>query len=341
MPSSCLHLVLRLVATLMLAQSAQGEGMPVPAVCAVCQMNPPGSAVLYVETRKDGAGERARQMVYSMALAARIGMNFGGVHVGEVGSVSHLAETFPALSKLFGADGVSMFYKELPQPMEQFRTLSRMQANLSSNLRGTGVFLNHSFVQGEMIVSFTRHTELGHYITNRFLQTWRHKSGLGSVPLTFQAGRPSMAVHLRRGDVTPHRYGTRYTPDTFYLAMINRIRLLLSNVDLHVFSDYFHDDEEETYEDGLGATLHLQEDITSDWAHFAYADIVILAKSTFSGIPAMLNTKCVIMPSSRYPKTIPLPEWLLVDQDTAHIQSADLDQRLRACLARQPFRLKG
>jgi len=58
-----------------------------------------------------------------------------------------------------------------------------------------------------------------------------------------------------------------------------------------------------------GASVHLDDgEILAPWAYFARADVAVLARSSFSWAPAMLNTNCVVF--QKNPRLAPVPGWI-------------------------------
>ena len=132
-------------------------------------------------------------------------------------------------------------------------------------------------------------------------------------PLVFASGKISVVMHLRRADL--ERSDTRATPDDYYYGLAEEIKKLLpaEDLDFHVWSspknipafDY-HFWKSEDF-DGYrqrGMTVHLDEkiddndDMLKAWVHMSRADIFIMSQSSFSMVPAYMNTNCVIFPSN-------------------------------------------
>ena len=141
-------------------------------------------------------------------------------------------------------------------------------------------------------------------------------------PLVFASGKISVVMHLRRADL--ERSDTRATPDDYYYGLAEEIKKLLpaEDLDFHVWSspknipafDY-HFWKSEDF-DGYrqrGMTVHLDEkiddndDMLKAWVHMSRADIFIMSQSSFSMVPAYMNTNCVIFPSNI---DSPLENWV-------------------------------
>ncbi len=107
-------------------------------------------------------------------------------------------------------------------------------------------------------------------------------------------GPVRMALHVRRGDVTPTHNADRYTPDAKILAMLD---LVLSHIpdqqpEIHLYSQGRADDFAAFA--ARGCILHLDEDALSDLAGLASADILIIGKSSFSYVAGLLSQGLVI-----------------------------------------------
>jgi hypothetical protein len=147
------------------------------------------------------------------------------------------------------------------------------------------------------------------YFTKDFVEKLR---AMGSVnvktrPTWFATdGRPTVAVHVRRGEVKQRSANKhRWTPDSWYLDKIAKVRHMLPDADVHVFTGVDEDTDQASlyvWNNTVNRiTVHTDEEknmashATMDaWAHFAQADIVILSRSSYGHVPAMLNTNCVI-----------------------------------------------
>ena len=88
-----------------------------------------------------------------------------------------------------------------------------------------------------------------------------------------------------------HQFYSRY-----YSTILNKIKDELGheNVDIHVFSQGDAKDFEEIV--ATGATLHLDEvDALDSFWHFVHADVLVMAKSSFSYLACLLNPNVKII----------------------------------------------
>ncbi|CAK0821706.1 unnamed protein product [Prorocentrum cordatum] len=122
-----------------------------------------------------------------------------------------------------------------------------------------------------------------------------------------------MAVHLRRGDVVAANGSLREGPQDdirlWYYEVARRIRIMLPDAGVHVFSSTagnYASNDLNSYR-LRNITVHLDGDILDSWADMAQARVLVIAKSSFSQAPAILNPHCVIyQPYSN----MPLEGWI-------------------------------
>jgi hypothetical protein len=95
------------------------------------------------------------------------------------------------------------------------------------------------------------------------------------------------AIHIRRGDVGPC-FSTRYQPNSHYLDIINKYISPESEITIYSESRSF-----ESIADNFTdcCSLQLDKDLGDTWLGIMNADTVIMSKSSFSYVPALLNPK--------------------------------------------------
>ena len=120
--------------------------------------------------------------------------------------------------------------------------------------------------------------------------------------------RPSVAMHIRRGDISKQS-GGMFTDDEYYLDVLDVILASFPHADVHAFSSSVDLDEFSAFA-ARGVRVHIDGSPLGDWWHFAAADIFVMAKSTFSHVPAMLNRKCVVY---QHHWRAPLANWLTLE----------------------------
>lgn len=167
----------------------------------------------------------------------------------------------------------------------------------------------------------------------------------------FVPARPSVALHVRRGDLPPG--DPRLYPDTLFFKVVEVIRSLLPNVDVHVFSSTVKDHIPRVkgtglnfrwdQERGVGEWEHIvvwnsstfdgyrqramqvhldDSDLMMPWSHLAQATVLVASDSAFSDIPIMLNPNCVIGPNAilvgpqRFAQILALEDKMKLDLQT-------------------------
>lgn len=117
-----------------------------------------------------------------------------------------------------------------------------------------------------------------------------------------------VAVHIRRGDVRrDNKWSFRYTPNSYYLNIINNIKKEHNNAKIYVFSE---SKSQENFNDfiKLGCIMKLDTDLVEAWNYFIQADVLLLASSAFSIVPAIYNQNKVIYVWNKYFQ--PLKGWI-------------------------------
>ena len=141
--------------------------------------------------------------------------------------------------------------------------------------------------------------------------------------------RFTIAVHIRRGDVTPCRLENhgfeRYLSNKHFLMVIEKYYQPGARV--VIFS------QEESYESwdefkNKGYELQLDGEITDAWKTIVSADLVILSRSSFSFIPAMVAKGKVIYTPYWHK---PLRRWVHVDKEIMDKSDAETERLQEAC----------
>ena len=171
---------------------------------------------------------------------------------------------------------------------------------------GIGPHLNLSPINGTGLSPLILNAEVySKGYPHHFTAAWRetiHQVALDQANLvTLRPDRPfEIAVHVRRGDVSPCKHKHRYLPNAYYLALIDQYTPTKSErknrpVRVTIFS------ESDSFEpfDAFWArnfTVELDtEDLATVWKAMAAADVVILPRSLFSFVPAIVNPNTVVM----------------------------------------------
>jgi hypothetical protein len=158
---------------------------------------------------------------------------------------------------------------------------------------------------------------LNSYFTKEFLLHLRkgYACHLSATPLfhSFHPHKPNVALHIRRGDVTDK--SNMYTPLSYYKQVLDVLFFYYPEAVVHGFSsstDKFEFEELLHHNNNhRKIIMHLDQDPLSDWEHMVQADVFVMAKSTFSHVPALLNSRCVVY---QHHWRAPLAEWMTLDR---------------------------
>jgi len=134
----------------------------------------------------------------------------------------------------------------------------------------------------------------------------------------------NIAVHLRRGDVSKSDEN-RFTNNLQIFQLIQQLNKLFSDSStsfkIHIFSQ---GKEEEFTELKQYASVHLNGNIFDDFMYLTKADILFMAKSSYSYCAALLSEGLIIYEPFWHP---PLKEWKIIDYKSNI--SADLKNEIK------------
>jgi hypothetical protein len=136
---------------------------------------------------------------------------------------------------------------------------------------------------------------------SKFNPAW--KESIREALLDFSDQSPNrpfeIAVHIRRGDVTPCTYKRRYLPNSHYMRLIDEYTPSATGLNgrpVHV-TIYSESDTFEPFDVFVERkyTLELDSENLSDvWHALSTADVAILSRSYFSIVPAIINPNTVV-----------------------------------------------
>ena len=138
----------------------------------------------------------------------------------------------------------------------------------------------------------------------------RQKYARNARPSVPRGDRLTVAVHIRRGDVS-ERDTERFTPNATVVNQIEQLHRMLASLphEIHVFS--------EGSEDDFGpipdrAVMHLNGDVFECFHALIHAEIFVMAKSSFSYTAALLSRGIVIYNPFWH---APLQRWIVAEED--------------------------
>jgi len=274
----------------------------------VCEFHGKSAPSLYIDGRGDGLGNTMEAVIYGMAMAAHVGMNFGGVLHGQ--HLSHTVDTAQAIANAFGVSKATIFPSPKPTLSGEVKTWQEISQALATP--GGRLGLGMSVLYKSNLPQFGIKDEpVEDYLTPEFLRTMREQ-----VMPRFAQMYPRSAIHdeskgimvafhLRRGDVKDLPEGGnwgRFTPNEWYLDLMARIQRSDPKADFHIWSslrdasnqiDAGRNSTFDVFRE-KGVTVHLDTDEVETWAQMSQADVYVGAKSSFSFFPSLLNHGCVL-----------------------------------------------
>ena len=128
--------------------------------------------------------------------------------------------------------------------------------------------------------------------------------------LDFNCEKKNIAVHIRRGDVNPTRWKSRWTSNKEYIDLLKTLDN--KNSVIHIYSEGSPNDFKDITDTLQHEEIifHLNEEITKTFHGLVMADVLILSRSSFSYCAGLINKNKVI---GNFLKTWwhkPLKQWL-------------------------------
>lgn len=151
-----------------------------------------------------------------------------------------------------------------------------------------------------------RSRALLHRAMERLLPDLRARFHAGAPP---RGGPLVVAVHVRRGDVSPSRNAHMWTPPEQVRAVVQRLSACLGGAGIAHELVIVSQGEEADFPElvGLGCRFVLDEDPLASFRRLAEADVLVVAKSSYSYFAALLSRGVVLEGDCGYPR---LPHWL-------------------------------
>jgi hypothetical protein len=135
-----------------------------------------------------------------------------------------------------------------------------------------------------------------------------------NVPLHCEPGMLNIAVHLRRGDVSPDipHFASRFTPNRTVVRTIRQASSLLDRLGadyrVRIYSQGRPEDFGELADLG---ELHLDECPFTTFHNLVMADLLVMAKSSFSYVAALLSPAGIRLYEPFWHK--PQRDWIQID----------------------------
>tara|TARA_Y100000389_G_C17450032_1_gene514146 strand:+ start:617 stop:2518 length:1902 start_codon:yes stop_codon:yes gene_type:complete len=130
--------------------------------------------------------------------------------------------------------------------------------------------------------------------------------------LTYDSNYINLAIHIRRGDVSNTKHLSRFTTNKDYINILQKINL--DNTAIHIFSE----GDDSDFQDIVASfpnnkiVMHMNDNIQLSFHYLVMADILVIAKSSFSYCAALINSGKIIANNIRGWWHKPLKRWLIV-----------------------------
>lgn len=275
---------------------------------------------LYAPARLDQTGRQFMHFIYLDATAYRKGYRVGGVCPG--------LENHPS-KKRFNARKREKYKKQPKRVADMEAVLERL---------GLANFFHYACPSQEdlnagVAIFKDKLASPVEYLTDE----WYTNFSARVQPHVTVDDRPRIpkkrvAVHVRRGDITPCAHPHRYLPNSFYLKALDlylpdhcgdddvleecEITIYTQDHDLVESLDPFY---------RRGYTVDLNSTFGDIWRDFVHADVLMISLSAFSFGTALLNRNHVIWPA-RYIDETPMANWTVIEEGSPLRMEANIER---------------
>lgn len=100
-----------------------------------------------------------------------------------------------------------------------------------------------------------------------------------------------VAIHVRRGDITPGRPAGRYTKNGVIVRSVQSLRKIVGDLGLRCDFQLYSEGAPEEFQcfAELGCSLHLNTDALWTMRQLIESDVLVMSKSSFSYVAALIN----------------------------------------------------
>lgn len=289
---------------------------------------------LFVDLLDDEEGVGMLNIIEGMLVANANGMNFGGV-LGHPDN-----ETFTTYST-FNNEFIMQEFFHLtmsghlqwrgPPPCfkKEYSSVKALEAHRFQLKDGENVYLPQ--VKDIAIENYED------YLDSEFLAEIRAE--FTRFELTYKPYELTVAMHVIR---SAKPWAANDNRNNYYYELIKHIRKMYPSADIHVWSSKFvgmyrlwNTSDLDGFE-SEGITVHLEEcELMDTWAHMVFAHIFVMPPkpTSFSVVPAILNTNCVVYSKPESERFGAMKRKHVLGND---IKNANFDDNLRACIAGYP-----
>ena len=152
-----------------------------------------------------------------------------------------------------------------------------------------------------------------HKIKKNLLDKY-YNSGKEHLPLHKAPGKITLAVHLRRGDVTNADYPDRYTNNEKIKQTLIFIKNITTQLGWELNIDGYSQGSPKEFSDlkDIVDTFYLDYDVFATFHNLVEADILVMAKSSFSYSAALLSQGIVLYEPFWHSH---LNDWVVIKED--------------------------
>ena len=269
--------------------------------CRACVPRNAPPTRLFIQHRRDGFGSVVLNILAGMAIAWSAGVTFGGMHC----PATHAAHGSVVEDQVRDFFGFSPFVQMMPVrglnvasvlALEEHSRDGSLQKHASVLLAGPSSSVLRAIPWrcrtrecvrslGEKRPGRTMDDVLTPDFLRALWQDLRHApwtAALMSSTHSHDARRNTVAIHMRRSD-------RQMVSDAEYMRLCGQLRKRLPAADVHIFSEASGFGSHSNYT-RLGATLHLDDsDLLHVYARMLASDVLVVAPSAFSMVPALIQ----------------------------------------------------
>ena len=236
-----------------------------------------------INFEKDGLGAQYSRVIDIYCLAKFIGAKY--VHT-PILVVDHLNNEYSKeVNNHFGLSIFERGTNGIPETYDE-----EIEIKILSNLEQLNVHINEKNVLIKIGLAMYVLAELQERSTiyDEGMKDLRLLKKKLELP-EFEKDKTNVAIHIRRGDINEKSGDERFTNDEHYIKIINVINKKYNNANICIFTE----------KEGINIDVFLTSpnvkilhdiDVLQTFEYFCNADVLIVAKSTFSYLPALYNT---------------------------------------------------
>jgi len=254
--------------------------------------------------KTDGAGAQIQAVLSTMLFANELGIKYAHTPFKKIAHNIDNDESYEAKWESF----TNLGFNELAVDQIKSRELNIVEVSHPRQVKKVENTLH-------VIPDCHRFADRNPNLYLKLLPKFRRKyaESTEKPDLYFDLSRINVAIHIRRGEISKED-SSRYTSNSLVLSVIRNISSALSDLkEEPVFHIFSQGDIEEFLDMRLrGIIFHLKECPFTAFHHMVFADVLVMAKSSFS-YSAALFSKGTMMYLPFWHK--PLRNWVVVKKN--------------------------